>query len=86
MFTDPTKQKTGVMSEGLRRRLEKYKHECETCGKLFIRPDDYKKHMRCHTGEKPYTCLKCGQRFQLKGGLNKHMKKQHVDQMTTKLL
>lgn len=33
---------------------------CEVCGKEFLRRADMVKHLRTHTGERPYKCEICG--------------------------
>ena len=29
---------------------------CQVCAKIFPKPSDLKRHMMCHTGEKPFKC------------------------------
>lgn len=29
---------------------------CQICGKVCLKPSDLRRHMMCHTGEKPFKC------------------------------
>ena len=44
-----------------------FKHRCQLCGKIFGSDSAVQIHMRSHTGERPYRCNICGNRFSTKG-------------------
>lgn len=55
-------------------------YECDTCGKLFTRIYDYKRHQLSHSDEKPYGCPQCGKMFKERSSLNKHVKRMHCSE------
>ncbi|XP_072037837.1 LOW QUALITY PROTEIN: uncharacterized protein [Amphiura filiformis] len=50
------------------------RHVCQFCGRRCTKPSVLKKHIRSHTGERPYPCVPCGFWFKTKSNLYKHCK------------
>ncbi|XP_072545393.1 transcription factor HIVEP2 [Salminus brasiliensis] len=70
--------KVDLLSEGLHKKEQKPKktgkYVCHYCGRACAKPSVLKKHIRSHTGERPYPCIPCGFSFKTKSNLYKHRK------------
>uniref|UniRef100_A0A8B9THB5 HIVEP zinc finger 3 n=1 Tax=Anas platyrhynchos TaxID=8839 RepID=A0A8B9THB5_ANAPL len=50
------------------------KYICQYCSRPCAKPSVLQKHIRSHTGERPYPCIPCGFSFKTKSNLYKHRK------------
>ncbi|KAM4534442.1 ras-responsive element-binding protein 1 isoform 2-T2 [Odontesthes bonariensis] len=55
-------------------RVDKRKKICNVCDKRFWSLQDLTRHMRSHTGERPYQCKTCERTFTLKHSLVRHQR------------
>ncbi|XP_061807839.1 transcription factor HIVEP3 isoform X2 [Nerophis lumbriciformis] len=68
--------KEGVSSprKGEKKTPKLGKYVCTYCGRPCAKPSVLQKHIRSHTGERPYPCAPCGFSFKTKSNLYKHRK------------
>lgn len=53
--------------------------QCPKCNKIFDRAGKFESHARVHTGEKPFECDICHQRYSTKSNLTVHRKKHNSE-------
>ncbi|CUA76092.1 urate oxidase [Rhizoctonia solani] len=58
-------------------------HACPVCLATFTRPQHVARHMRSHTGDRPYKCSVCNDSFGRSDLLKRHEKKMHSATSTT---
>lgn len=52
-------------------------HKCPLCPATFTRPQHVGRHLRAHTGDRPYECKECPLRFARSDLLSRHVNKAH---------
>ncbi len=76
LVENPTAATQGHLQGGRKRKHPQKpgKHVCPYCGRGCAKPSVLQKHIRAHTGERPYPCTTCGFAFKTKSNLYKHCK------------
>lgn len=59
------------------RRASNPQHPCSVCEKRFTFAADLQKHLRTHTGEKPFGCPSCSFRTGDRSHLARHLRASH---------
>ena len=74
LFTDRS-----IMKWVQGRKIYKGPRDCPECGLRCRSLAVFNLHFQRHTGEKPFVCVFCGNRFRRKYNLNVHLKRKHID-------
>ena len=72
----------GKLYEISKQRVVNKLFDCSHCKRSFSTAPNLRRHLRLHTGEKPFGCVQCDQRFTRDDTLQKHVIKEHGKPLT----
>ncbi|TPP66010.1 Ras-responsive element-binding protein 1 [Fasciola gigantica] len=79
----PDDIETGSSADGIKNGTADVRHvSCCICLHRFGSQQDLQRHMRSHTGERPFVCPDCGKEFSLKHSMHRHYRV-HIKQGVT---
>ncbi|XP_023209344.1 oocyte zinc finger protein XlCOF28-like [Centruroides sculpturatus] len=58
------------------------RRKCNFCLKVCPTPSELTRHLRTHTGQRPFTCNFCNYTFTTKGNLYRHIRRMHSKEET----
>jgi uncharacterized Zn-finger protein len=79
-----SRRKAASMSAGSSEAIKRF--PCSTCPRSFARNHDLHRHMRVHTGDKPYVCPCCSKGFARTDALKRHFKVEETCRLSPQVL
>ena len=69
---ESSEQEVEKITKGNKDKKTRKVYQCELCGKYLKTNAHLKRHMKIHTGVKPFCCDVCGKSFKEKGDVKRH--------------